>query len=255
MKYIVLSFLLLNSLNGFADSRVLATVNGTPITQAAVDNFRQHVKKSISLQDALSKIITIEILVSKRLESPIEKESTLQLELDRNRKGIIANSLLEELVGGFTLSPKELQAEYKQQYLSEDALQEYNANHILVKTKAEANTIIVALKHGSNFEELAKQHSTGPSGKNGGALGWFSRSKMVKPFSDATVALKKGDTTLAPVKTRFGWHIIKLNDIRKNTPPSLKSVADKIKRRDAALKLQVKLLELQNSAVIEVKNN
>ncbi len=253
MKHLILFSILVVSFNSFAESKVLATVNGSEITQAAVENFMGHVKKSISIQEALSKIITVEILVSKRLESPIPKGSPLQLELDRNRKGIIANNFLEEIVGSFSLTKDELQAEYEKQYLSNDALQQYNANHILVKAKDEAMTLIKELKDGADFEELAKKHSTGPSGKNGGSLGWFSKGKMVKPFSNATMALTKGDFTLEPVKTQFGWHIIKLNDVRKNKAPSLKSVADKIRRRDAAIKLQAKIVELQKNAVIDVK--
>ena len=78
---------------------------------------------------------------------------------------------------------------------------------------------------------------------------------MVKPFADATSALTKGNITKTPIKTQFGWHIIKLNDVRAKTPPALKDVADRIKQRDAALKLQAKMLELQQQADINVISN
>ncbi len=250
MKPVLFLFFVTFCFNAFAASKVLVTVNGHEITQAAVENFMTQTKKSISPQEALSKMITVEILASKRLEKPILKDSTLQLELDRNRKGIIANDLLEEIVRSFSMTPEELKAEYEKQYLSDTALQEYNANHILLKTKDEAMTLIRQLNEGADFNTLAKEYSTGPSGKKGGALGWFNKNKMVKPFSDATVALSKGTFTQEPVKTQFGWHIIKLNDVRKNTPPDLKSVADKIKRRDAAIKLQKEIAKLQQEATI-----
>ncbi len=255
MKHFILLFFIFSSFNSHAASKVLATVNGNEITQAAVENFMAHVKKSISMKDALSEMITIEMIVSKRLESPINKESTLQLELDRNRQAIIAADSLENILSGFKITEKELQLEYEKQYLSDAVLQEFNANHILVKTKKEAEQIILSLTQNINFEELAKKHSTGPSGKNGGSLGWFSRDKMVKPFSDATMALSKGQFTLQPVKTQFGWHIIKLNDLRKNTAPSLKSVADKIKRRYAAINLSKKIQELYKSSDIVIHTN
>lgn len=248
MKYFIFLLLIATSFNSYAASKILATVNSHDITQAAVDNFRSHVKRTLSIKEALSEMITIEIVASKRMQSPIKPDSALQLELDRNRKAIIASDGIQAIISGFKMTKDELQLEYEKQYLSDAALQEYNANHILVKTKKEADEIIVKLTQNADFIELAKQHSTGPSGKNGGSLGWFSKGKMVKPFSDATMALSKGSFTAQPVKTQFGWHIIKLNDVRKKVPPSLKSVAKKITSKNAAIHLSKQIQELYKSS-------
>jgi len=109
---------------------------------------------------------------------------------------------------------------------------EANASHILVKNKEEANAIIKKINDKSKFSELAKTHSTGPSGKNGGNLGWFGPGQMVKEFEQATFALEKGKVSQEPVKTKFGFHIIKLNDIRDAKPKKLdeikKNIIDKI---------------------------
>lgn len=88
-----------------------------------------------------------------------------------------------------------------------------DASHILVKTESEANVILYDLTHGKNFEEIAKERSLCPSGKKGGNLGMFGRNQMVKEFENAAFSLKKGEIS-KPVKTQFGWHIIKVNDVK-----------------------------------------
>lgn len=87
-----------------------------------------------------------------------------------------------------------------------------NASHILVKTESEANVILYDVTHGKGFEEIAKAKSLCPSGKKGGCLGWFGRNQMVKEFESAAFSLKKGEIS-KPVKTQFGWHIIKVNEL------------------------------------------
>ncbi len=89
--------------------------------------------------------------------------------------------------------------------------QKVNASHILVKTKEEADSIIEALKAGKSFSDLAKEKSSCPSGKKGGNLGWFTHGQMVREFEKAAFSMKKGEVSM-PVKTQFGWHIIKVND-------------------------------------------
>ncbi|MBI4148023.1 peptidyl-prolyl cis-trans isomerase [Candidatus Woesearchaeota archaeon] len=88
-----------------------------------------------------------------------------------------------------------------------------HAKHILVKTEDEANAILFDVKHGKTFEDLAKQKSICPSGKDGGDLGWFGRGMMVREFESAAFALKKGEFS-KPVKTQFGWHVIKVEDVK-----------------------------------------
>ncbi len=91
--------------------------------------------------------------------------------------------------------------------------QKVNASHILVKSEVEANSILFDIRNGKSFEEAAKSKSLCPSGKRGGELGWFGRGQMVKEFEDASFSLKKGELS-KPVKTQFGWHIIRVNDMQ-----------------------------------------
>ena len=131
---------------------------------------------------------------------------------------------------------------------------EANASHILVKNNEEAKAIIKKINNKSKFSELAKTHSTGPSGKNGGNLGWFGPGQMVKEFEQATFSLKKGEISQEPVKTKFGFHIIKLNDIRDAKPKKL----DEIKQNiiDKITKISLSNLEnkIRNNQKIKIVN-
>lgn len=131
---------------------------------------------------------------------------------------------------------------------------EANASHILVKNNEEARAIIKKINNKAKFSELAKTHSTGPSGKNGGNLGWFGPGQMVKEFEQATFSLEKGEISQEPVKTKFGFHIIKLNDIRDAKPKKLEEIKQNI--IDKITKISLSNLEnkIRNNQKIKIVN-
>lgn len=114
---------------------------------------------------------------------------------------------------------------------------EYHARHILLKTEEDADMIIEKLMAGGDFVELAKEHSTGPSGPQGGDLGFFGPGQMVPEFQEATFAMKAGEYTKEPVKTQFGYHVIKLEEVRGVAIPTLAEAGDGI-RKDLMVKAE-----------------
>jgi peptidyl-prolyl cis-trans isomerase C len=131
--------------------------------------------------------------------------------------------------------------------------EEINARHILVKTEAEAKQIIGRLEHGGDFAKLAKDKSIDPAGKeSGGDLGWFTKDQMVPEFANAAFALKKGEFTKTPVKTRFGWHIIKLVDRRAAPPPAFEEAKRQIAAKEESEAIASKVKELRAAAKIEI---
>ena len=131
---------------------------------------------------------------------------------------------------------------------------EANASHILVKNNEEARAIIKKINNKSKFSELAKTHSTGPSGKNGGNLGWFGPGQMVKEFEQATFSLEKGEISQDPVKTKFGFHIIKLNDIRDAKPKKLEEIKQNIIDKITKISLSNLENEIRNNQKIKIIN-
>ena len=154
--------------------------------------------------------------------------------------------VLFDLVLKSPATDAEILAEYEAQLEQSSDLQ-YKARHILVETQGEAQDLIAQLEEGADFQALAKEHSTGPSGPNGGDLGWFAPDQMVKPFADAVVALGNGAFTEAPVQTQFGWHVILREDSRENEPPTLESVRDAIKQRVEQTKFQDYMQEIRDA--------
>lgn len=157
------------------------------------------------------------------LSQKIDKENQLTLlALEHEKRSAKAAQMVSKVLKNFP-NDELLNSAYKnltEQY--KNAL-EYNASHILVKEEEQAKTVLADIKGGSAFEEMAKEHSIGPTGKNGGKLDWFDLNSMVPEFSTALMVLSDGDIS-QPVKTKFGWHIIKLNETREKKVPELKDV-------------------------------
>jgi peptidyl-prolyl cis-trans isomerase C len=120
-----------------------------------------------------------------------------------------------------------------------------------VESEAEARELIKQLDQGADFSQLAKEKSTGPSGKNGGALGWFQVGDMVAAFSEAATKLKPGKYSNDPVQTQFGWHIILLNETRKTEPPAFDSVKEQLSTAIAAESIRNMVKALHEKSTVE----
>ncbi len=148
------------------------------------------------------------------------------LSLENETRSLHAAEAIEQVMAGADTEAA-IKTAYDEQYGSTDLEVEYNASHILVETEEEAAAIVETLAGGADFAELAKEKSTGPSGPNGGSLGWFSSGMMVPTFEAATVELESGAVS-APVKTQFGWHVIMLNEKRTKDAPKLEDVREEL---------------------------
>ena len=157
----------------------------------------------------------------------MEKTPELAYAMELQKMQLLSRLALEQATSAVKPTDEEVKKVYDDQVAKLDRL-EYKARHILVKDEAEAKKIIKQLDGGKDFIELAKAHSEGPTGKNGGDLGWFDPEQMVPAFSAVVVTLKPGSYTKEPVQTQFGWHVILLEETRKMEPPSLESVKPEI---------------------------
>ena len=196
----------------------------------AINTLPQNVKKR-PLPEIYPRIVNELInqyLITKRAyEEKIDLDTNVINLIQKSKDQILAKYWLNNFVRNETREEK-INQFYDNYLKSFSGFKEANASHILVKTREEAISIIEKLNKQSIFSELARIHSTGPSGKNGGELGWFAPGQMVKGFENATFALKKGETTQDPVETKFGFHIIKLNDIRDAKPKKLDEIRENI---------------------------
>jgi peptidyl-prolyl cis-trans isomerase C len=172
-----------------------------------------------------------------------------RLQLDR--MNMLQQAVAEKYLKDKTPTEQELRAEYDTQ-VAQLSRNEYRARHILVPTEIAATQILERLRKGEKFETLAKD-SLDASRDRGGDLGWFSPSSMVKPFAEAVVALKKGETIAKPVQTQFGWHIIRVDDVREVQPPPFEQVKEQLNQAVLAKKLRTYSDELAKAAKVEKK--
>ena len=218
--------------------KVVATVNGTDITLgemiAAAETLPDQYKNLPDdvLYDGILQQLIQQTALSQSLEGTPPKRIDFAVTNERRtlRAGTVIDRIVEKAV-----TDEAIQAAYKEKYANAEPSKEFNASHILVETREEAEAIRKELEDGADFAELAKEKSTGPSGPNGGSLGWFGPDMMVKPFEDAVVDMEPGQVS-EPVETQFGWHVIKLNETRLKDAPKLDDVREELKaqlERDA----------------------
>ena len=196
----------------------------------AINTLPQNVKKRPLPEiypRIVNELINQYLITQRAYEEKIDLDKNVINLIQKSKDQILAKYWLNNFLKNETREEK-INQFYDNYLKSFSGFKEANASHILVKTREEAISIIEKLNKQSNFSELARIHSTGPSGKNGGELGWFAPGQMVKGFENATFALKKGETTQEPVETKFGFHIIKLNDIRDAKPKKLDEIRENI---------------------------
>ncbi len=227
--FLILFFSLPAASSSPSSSTPLAEVNGTHITLGHViaavtrlPNEYENLEANYLLEGILDQLVKQELMAQALNASSALVEASLQNEI----RSIKAKYALEKLMQGFP-SDEMIQASYDEVTLQIKDAEEFNASHILVETEEAAVDMLEILENGMDFAELAREKSSGPSGPNGGQLGWFGLGQMVPEFEAAVMVLEIGNIS-QPVQTQFGWHIIKLNDRRLKPLPELEELKPEI---------------------------
>lgn len=208
---------------------IVATVNGQDITLGHMIAARATLPEqfdSAAPQDLYNGILQ-QLIQQTALAQRIENLPPLvALTLENEERSLKAGEAVEAALA-LAVTDEDLQAAYDAQFANVDPQEEYNASHILVETEEEALAVKEEIDGGAEFAAVAREKSTGPSGPNGGELGWFGTGMMVPDFEAAVIALEVGEVS-APVQTQFGWHVITLNDARKQAVPTLDEVREEL---------------------------
>jgi peptidyl-prolyl cis-trans isomerase C len=237
-------------------SKPLAVVNGREIPALYGELVRSEMSQGQPATPQLDarvreSLINLELLSRAATDKGLDKDPRLAAALDIRRKDQLAKAYLEDYVKAQPITDAEIQAMYDKAKAA-PAEPEFLARHILVKTEAEAKKLIADLGKKAKFEDLAKKYSQDPgSAKNGGALDWADRNTFVKEFSDALAGLKKGEITQTPVKTQFGYHVIRLDDTRQPQMPPLAAVRGEIVKQLQQQRIRAAIAAVRADAKIE----
>ena len=229
------------------EKTVLVSVNGEDITVGNIISFQsrlsdqyQSMEDSV-LFDGILKQLIQQTILSQKVNIHSDR---IKYALENQTRAFLST----ELVGNLSeteVIESEIESLYVKFSTDIERKKEYNASHILVETETEAEELSLSLKNGADFSELAKTYSTGPSGAQGGNLGWFGQGAMVPTFENAVIKLKIDELSV-PVQTQFGWHLIKLNDVRKTPVPTIAEV-----RKELITEIKKKKIDFEMSKIID----
>ena len=234
MKKQMLTAALVALLAGPALAQNIAVVNGKPVPTARLNALKQQIERSgrpvtdDMLGQIKEEIIAREIFMQEAKKRGLDATDEYKNQLELARQSILIRELFADFQKKNAVTDAEIQAEYDK-FVAANGGKEYHARHILLETEDQANALIAEIKKGGKFEELAKKNSKDPgSGANGGDLDWAAANSYVAEFSNAMAKLEKGQMTDAPVKSQFGWHIIRVDDVRDAQLPKLEEVKPQI---------------------------
>lgn len=245
------------------DDNTLLMVNGQSVSKSMYGLYFQDRMRSVPdaqnspemQMSVLNELANVIIVAQDAEKKGLDKRPEIEATLELLKAKLLTQTVIQEYAKEHQPSEDQIKTYYQAEYANQSNT-EYKARHILVKEEEAAKSLIAELDGGADFAELAKQHSTGPTGKNGGDLGWFDPTQMVKPFSDAIVAMEKGSYTKEPVNTQFGWHVILLEDTRESEAPTLEGVRGEIvtKLQQKALAEYMQNLRAESEIVFNEKN-
>jgi len=248
---------------GAADptTTVIAVVNGQKLTQADFINFinsrlgeqaRQVNLNQQQMGMLFNEYVNRELIFQDAMKKGFDKVPEVNIALDNQRRTIVASYAIRQIVSA-PIPDDELEKAYKR--LMSKPTKEYKARHILVSSEDTAQQVIAALDKGTAFEQVAKEKSIDtPTAEKGGEIGWVSAEQMTPSLRDAVVDMKKGAYSKKPIKTDFGWHIIRVDDIRIVPPPAFNDVKEELRRRLHNEAIGEYITQLRKSSQVELKS-
>ena len=232
-------------------------VNGVTIPQARFDAMAKELEAqghpdSPERQQAIKEeLINREVLAQAAKKRGLDKDPDVQMQMEMARQAVLVRALFENEMKTHPISDADLEKQYDQ-FKASMGTNEYKVRHILVDKEEDAKAIIAQLDKGGDFAAIAKEKSKDPGSKdNGGDLDWGPAGRYVKPFADAVQATPKGTYTKTPVKTDFGYHVIKVDDVRPLKVPAFAELKDRFKQRAQQEQIQRMVTDLRSKAKIE----
>ncbi|KNF07731.1 putative peptidyl-prolyl cis-trans isomerase Cbf2 [Gottschalkia purinilytica] len=237
-----------------SENKVLAVVNGKEITEQDVQTLLTNLGEQVAMQiqsqpdgknRLVHELINQELMYLNAIDNSLDKDEYFVSELEKTKKNLLIQYSVNKLIGDVSATDEDVVKYYDENKEKFKQPETIRASHILVKDEEEAKNIISKLNEGLSFEEVAKEKSECPSKDRGGDLGYFARGSMVPEFEEAAFKLEK-DEISEPVKTQFGYHIIKLNDRKEAGISPLEEVKQQITQQVTNLKQQDKYLSKTN---------
>lgn len=235
---------------------VVAELNGTPITFGELAEFQKSIPNAAEMNTADILPQLINFYIDQKLMGAaakgrgLEKDPQVQAQLKRLEDELVRQAYLRDEISD-RVTDEAIRAAYDKAMETYVQDMEIRARHILVETEDEAEALLRELSDGATFEDLARDKSTGPSGPQGGDLGYFTRGAMVPEFSEAAFVLSPGDVS-APVKTDFGWHVIKVEDKRMKPAPTFDEMRVQLRNELSDAAVQQVMTELRGRAIISI---
>ena len=242
---------------GKSDDPVVARVDGTAIRQsdvtAALDNLPPQyasIPRQTLIKAVTEKLIDGTLAANRARAMGLEKDPAFRRAMAQAEIQLLEQLYIQRLVER-RVTDRALKRRYERDLKSMVRDKEVRARHILVKTRKEALDILAQLRQGKDFTELARARSIGPSKAQGGDLGFFKREGMMAAFSAAAFALRKGEVSKAPVQTKYGWHVIKVEDIKAAAPPSFADVRAELTKKMSDEVIDNEMRNLRKGAKIK----
>jgi len=244
-----------------ASDPVVARINGFEVHRSDIEEAARGLPPQVQRQPPdkiymaiLDQMVGTTLVAQAARKAKFQDDPEVKRRLVLVQDQVLAQLYMNRLIEK-GMSDQKLKAAYDKYVKDAPPREEVNARHILLANEADAKAVIEQLKKGADFATLAKEKSTDPAGKtSGGDLGWFTKDQMVPEFADAAFKLKKGEITETPVKTQFGWHVIKVEDRRTASTPSFEQMKPQLTDMVAREMVQEKMKELKASAKVEVFN-
>jgi len=257
-KFVTLAILSVLTIgSAFAEDKSVALVNGASIPQSRIDlriqaAAMQGQADTTELRKLIREdMINLEVLSQEATKIGLDKKPKIIQQLEIARQSVLVSAFAQHHTDENPFSDKQLRQEYSD-VTAKLGDNEYNARHILVETEKEAKAIIAKLKKKGNFAKLAEtQSGDAGSAEHGGSLGWSIPSNFVPPFANALLNLKKGTYTQKPIETAFGWHVIKLDDVRALKVPTYEELKPQLEQRLQQQMMQQVISNLRDKARIE----
>jgi peptidyl-prolyl cis-trans isomerase C len=232
-------------------------VNGVTIPQSRIDAMNRELTTQGQPdtperhQAVREELVNREVLAQAATKRGLDKNPDIQAQMAMAQQAVLVRALFEDEVKKNPITDADLQKQYEQ-FKSQMGTNEYKVRHILVDKEDEAKAIIAELNKGGDFAKIAKEKSKDPGSKdNGGDLDWGPSARYVKPFADAIQSMQKGQTTTAPVKTDFGYHVIRLDDVRPLKVPEFSELKEQFRQRAQQQQIQKLVMDLRQRAKVE----